>query len=174
MAFGGGVMMTRAHRQEALCRAYVQAIAAQAGLLCSKPEPDYGIDLALRSVELGSAERKDAGVQLDLQLRSTTRAAVSDADVRYDLDVRTYEYLRRTPPIPRILVLLVQPDDEEAWLTQSPEALLLRYCAYWMSLRGAEPTTASSSIRITIPRAQVFSVQAAQTLRSRLAGGELP
>src|SRR5262245_33589324 len=145
-------MMTRAHRQEALCRAYVQAVAAQAGLLCSRPEPDYGIDLALRSVEPTSEQRKDAGVQLDLQLRSTTRAAVSDTEVRYDLDVRTYEYLRRTPPVPRILVILVQPEDEDAWLSQSPDALLLRHCAYWASLRGAAPTTASSSVRVTIPR----------------------
>ena len=45
-------MMTREHRQEALSRAYVQTIAAQAGVLCSKPDPDYGIDLSLREVEV--------------------------------------------------------------------------------------------------------------------------
>jgi hypothetical protein len=31
-------MMTREHRQEALCRAYVRAIAAQMGLTVSEPE----------------------------------------------------------------------------------------------------------------------------------------
>jgi hypothetical protein len=35
-------MLPRNHRQEALSRAYVRAIAAQAGLLCSQPEPDFG------------------------------------------------------------------------------------------------------------------------------------
>ena len=41
-------MMTRNHRQESLCRAYVLAIAAQAGLTWSRPQEDYGIDLSLR------------------------------------------------------------------------------------------------------------------------------
>ena len=50
-------MMTQAHRQEALRRAYVQAIAAQAGLLWSKTEPDYGIDLSLRSIEVQENRR---------------------------------------------------------------------------------------------------------------------
>jgi hypothetical protein len=59
-------MMTRAHRQEALCRAYVQAIAAGAGLLASRPEPDYGIDLSLRSVGVHDKRRRDADVQIDL------------------------------------------------------------------------------------------------------------
>src|SRR5262245_56266180 len=117
-------MMTRGHRQEALCRAYVQAVAAHAGLLCSKPEPDYGIDLSLRSVESRGREYLDTGVQLDLQLRSTTRAAVDDTSVKYDLDVRTHEFLRAAPPIPRILVVLILPPDEERWLSQSPDELV--------------------------------------------------
>ena len=33
-------MLTKQHRQEALCRAYVRAIAAQAGLICSEPASD--------------------------------------------------------------------------------------------------------------------------------------
>ena len=83
-------MMTQGHRQEALCRAYVQAVAAQAGLLWGKTEPDYGVDLSLRSVGIQENRRRDVGVQIDLQLKSTTRAVVTDTEVRYDLDVQTY------------------------------------------------------------------------------------
>jgi hypothetical protein len=167
-------MMTQAHRQEGLCRAYVQAVAAQAGIGTCSHTPDYGIDLSLRTIQAKGAQREDAGVQLDLQLRSTTRANVSESEVKYDLDVRTYEFLRAERPVPRILVVLVLPEDEGQWLSQSPEELVIRHCAFWCSLRGATPTSASSSIRITIPRGQVFGVQAAQTLMSRLAQGELP
>jgi hypothetical protein len=171
---GGGSMMTQGHRQEALCRAYVQAVAALAGIGTCLHTPDYGIDLSLRSIEPKGAQREDAGVQLDLQLRSTTRANVSDTEVKYDLDVRTYEFLRAARPVPRILVVLVLPEDEGRWLSQSPEELVIRHCAYWCSLRGAAPTSASSSIRIALPRGQVFSVQAVQTLMSRLAQGDWP
>jgi hypothetical protein len=161
--------MTRNHRQEALCRAYVQAIAAQAGMLCSRPEPDYGIDLSLRSVRQRGSRRQDTRVQLDLQLRSTTQATVAENHLSYDLDARTYNYLREPSDIRCLLVLLVLPDDEARWLEQSLEQLILRDCAYWQSLRDAGPTTATSSVRITVPRSQVFSVQALQSMLGRPA-----
>jgi len=49
------------HRQEALCRAYVRAIAAQAGLICSEPEEDYGIDLCLRAIRGRGPRLADVG-----------------------------------------------------------------------------------------------------------------
>jgi Domain of unknown function (DUF4365) len=171
---GGRAVLTRNHQQEGLCRAYVQAVAALAGVGTTVPTPDYGIDLALRAIERFEQRHQDVGVQLDLQLRSTTRAHLFPGEVRYDIDVPTYESLRKTPPIPRILVLLVLPEEEDLWLCQSVEELVVRRCAYWTSLRGAEPVTATSSIRIVIPQSQVFSVQAVQTLMSRIAGGGLP
>jgi hypothetical protein len=159
-------------QREALSRAYVHAVAARAGVITSRPDPDLGIDLCLRAVRVDGQHYKDAGVQIDLQLRSTTRALVSETEVRYDLDVRTYDFLRE-PPVgcPRLLVVLVLPEDEALWLSQSVEELVLRDCAYWRSLLGAAPTTATSSIRNTLERSQVFSVPAVQTLMGRLLQG---
>jgi Domain of unknown function (DUF4365) len=152
-------MMTQAHRQEALCRAYVQSVAAQAGLLWSKTEPDYGVDLSLRSVSIQENRRRDVGVQIDLQLKSTTRAVVTDTEVRYDLDVQTYNDLRDdNGRCPRLLVVLIMPAEEARWLSQTPEELTLRHCAYWISLKGYPPTTAASTIRIAIPLTNIFSV----------------
>ncbi|SRR6266511_4163874 len=163
-------MLPRNQRQEALSRAYVHAIAAQSGVVSSKPEPDFGIDLSLRFVAEVQNRHRDAGTQLDLQLKSTTRASVTDVAVKYDLEVDTYNDLRNdTCPIPRLLVVLVLPEDEAEWLTQSAEALTLRHCAYWMSLRGYPPTTATSTIRVTIPLANRFSVEAVQRLMQRVA-----
>jgi hypothetical protein len=166
-------MMTRNHRQEALCRAYIQAVAARAGVGTSSHGFDYGVDMSLRAIQQHDNLFQDARVQLDLQLRSTTRANVTDTQVSYDLDARTYEYLRQRLPIPCILVLLILPEDEEQWLSQSVEELIVRHCAYWISLEGAEPTTATSSIRITIPRTQV-SVEAVRAIMDRLVQGEEP
>jgi len=163
-------MMTRGHRQEALCRAYVQAIAAQAGVLCSRPEPDYGIDLLLRAVDVRDRSHTDSSVQLDLQLKSTTRANVTEAAVTYDLDVDTYDYLRAaTRGCPRILVVLVMPASEEEWLAQSPHELGLRHCAYWLSLEGYPATAATRTIRVAIPLTNVFSVEALRTLLQQAA-----
>lgn len=82
-------MMTREHRQEALCRAYVQAVAALAGVGSSKPEPDYGIDLLLREIAILEGNYQDTSVQIDLQLRATTRASMTETALVYDLDVNT-------------------------------------------------------------------------------------
>lgn len=154
-------MMTREHRQEALCRAYVQAIAAQAGVTWGKPDSDYGIDVSLRLVSPVEGRRRDVGTQIDLQLRSTTRASMSETEVIYDLDVDTYNDLRDADrPILFFLLLFVMPQDEALWLSQAPEQLCLRHCVYWASLRALPPTTATSSIRVKIPRTNIFSVEA--------------
>jgi hypothetical protein len=42
------------------------------------------------------------------------------------------------------------------------------------SLRGTEPTTAQTTVRILIPRANVFSIQSLQALMDRARGGEMP
>ena len=68
--------------------------------------------------------------------------------------------------------MLVLPEEEADWVSQSVDELILRRCAYWFSLRGSEPTTATSSRRLFIPREQVFSVQALQDLLRRLTEGE--
>jgi hypothetical protein len=168
-------MLPRNLRQEALSRAYVRAVAARAGIICGSTENDLGFDLFLRSVEIHGQQLWDGGPQLDVQLKSTSRADVRETVVVYDLEVRAYNILRQeNASRPRILVVLILPEDESEWTSQTEEALILRRCAYWMSLRGAGPTTAQASVRILIPRANVFSVQALQTLMDRARGSEMP
>lgn len=158
-------MMTRNHRQEALCRSYVLAIAAQAGVIWSKPDCDYGIDLSLRLVSAQENRQRDVGTQLDLQLKSTTRAIVTETEVTYDLEIDAYNDLRNvTRPCPVILVLLVMPADEALWLSQTTEQLVVRHCVYWISLKGRPPISATRTTRIAIPRTNVFSVEALTTL----------
>lgn len=161
-------MMTREHRQEALCRAYVQAVGALAGMGTSRPEPDYGIDLLLREIAIVDGQHQDTSVQIDLQLRATTRANMTENALTYDLDVNTYNKLRVfSAGSPRILIVLVLPEAESEWLSQSPDQLAIRQCAYWLSLEGAPSSTASRSVRVTIPLENVFSPESVRTLLQR-------
>jgi hypothetical protein len=168
-------MLPRNQRQEALSRAYIRAVAAQAGVICGEPEHDFGIDLCLRAVRRRGQRYTDVSGQLDLQVKSTTRADVGATHVAYDLDVKNYDDLREGGDnCPRLLVVLVLPDDETQWLSQSPEELTLRHCAYWLSLEGQQATTATRTIRIAIPRSNVFSVEAVQALLAGLREGRKP
>lgn len=167
-------MLPTNQRQEALSRAYVRAVAAQAGAICIDASPDFGIDMLLREVEQRDQSYRDTGPQFDLQLKSTTRAEVRDTEVIYDLEVRAYDLLRTARERPRLLILLVLPEDEAQWLSQSAEQLILRRCAYWLSLAGAEPTTNQATVRVSIPRASVFSVEAIRALIEAAKEGNLP
>ena len=163
-------MLTRNHRQEALSRAYVQAIAARCGLACNFTRGfDYGIDLTLREIRRRNRRYVESGFQLDVQAKSTTNSVWTETHMLYDLDVKNYDDLRDVEVgCPRILVLLVMPDDEFQWTSQTEESLLLRHCAYWFSLRGQGPTTNRRTVRLAVPRANLFSIEGVLRLMERV------
>jgi hypothetical protein len=168
-------VITRNHRQESLSRAYVQAIAARAGVVCSVPDLDYGIDLTLRAVDEANGF-VDAGVLLDLQLKATTNADTSDpATIGYDLRVSDYDKLRRpNVPVPHILIVLELPTDETAWVTQTVDELILRRAAFWISLRSRAATSVTTTTRIRIPRTNVFTASTVSDLLARIRAGGVP
>jgi hypothetical protein len=140
----------------------------------SIPQPDYGIDLSLHDIENYGAWRGESGYRLDIQAKATTLANVDPTQVRYDLRVKDYELLRdEAAGGPRLLVVLVLPREEAQWLAQSEEELLLRHCAYWSSLKGLGPTTNRKTVRVLLPRVNVFSVEALLDLMRRYKVGEL-
>jgi len=165
-------LLTRNHRQEALSRAYVLAIAARCGMSASVSNPDYGIDLTLNDIAVSGDHRAESGYKLDIQAKSATLASLSRENVRYDLDVRSYETLRHPNVGSPRLLFLVLPEDEKDWSVQTEDQLILRRCAYWLSLRGRPATTNRRSIRLAIPRANVFSIEALQRLMARIKAGE--
>jgi hypothetical protein len=166
-------VLTRNHRQEALSRAFVQAVAACAGVGVRYPLQDYGIDLSLHPIAARGRRYVEVGIALDVQIKSTTRAVIDEETVVYDLEKKAYDDLR----VPdaranRILVLVVLPGDDAAWTSQTEDALTIYGKAYWISLRGAPPSSARKSVRIRIPRMNAFSAWDLRNLFGRLKQGE--
>ncbi len=167
-------MLTRNHRQEGLCHGYVATIAARCGMSWSNPRPDYGIDLTLNDIGLVGDYRAETGYKIDVQGKSVTLGRLTGIDLKYDLEKRAYDLLRETAVgTPRILVVLVLPRVESRWTAQTERELIVRHCAYWTSLRGAPPRPNRRSVRVLIPRANVFSVRALRGLMRRVKAGEL-
>jgi Domain of unknown function (DUF4365) len=167
-------VLPRNHRQEALSRAYVEIIAAQCGMVCEFPQGrDYGIDLTLREIQRRRHRYGKSGFSLDVQAKSTAGRNFSGPDLLFDLPVKNYDDLRQIGVgCPRILVVLVVPDAVNQWTTQTEDRLTLRYCAYWLSLLGWAPTPNRRTVRVAVPRANIFSAKALPRLMERVKRGE--
>jgi hypothetical protein len=153
----------------------MQAIAARCGMSSSLPSPDYGIDVTLNDIEISGRRRYESGYKIDVQAKSMFMHGrrVAGEHFRFDLHRRAFDLLRHpTPGSPRILVVLVLPRDEAQWTLQTENGLTLHHCAYWLSLKGRGPTPNRRSVRLLIPRTNVFSVEALAALMSRYKAGE--
>ena len=95
--------------------------------------------------------------RVDFQLKSATDYEFRGTDIIYDLRVEDYNRLIQDRDIPRVLILFVMPGDEAEWLAQSPAELCLRRCAYWKSLMGENFSSNRSTVRVSVPQANVFN-----------------
>jgi hypothetical protein len=166
-------VITEAHRKELLSRAYVEVVTALCGMAWSRPEPDYGVDLILHRVGTIEGRRVQTGYPLEIQLKSTVCAEARDEEIRYDLEADAYGKLAASNVgSERILVLLVLLRGEENWTSITEAGLLLRGCAYWISLKGRPAGEQKRSVRIAIPRQNVFSPEALKEIMRRVEMGE--
>ena len=151
---------------------YVRAIAAVAGYSLYRPEIDND------SVDLGILSRGGTGKifspRLELQLKCTARDVLENNSIKYPLIIKNYHDLRINSLVPRILVVVLVPEKITDWIKQTEDELCLRYCAYWVSLRGMPDTTNTTNVTIEIPRSNQFTPNALQTIIQRISFGDLP
>lgn len=154
-------------RKEGLSRAYVQAVAAAAGYTLAEQNLDRdGVDVQVRA---GGTMRPS----LDMQLKATVRLVQDGAHWQFPLSRRNYDLLRKPTMVPRVLVVLDLPQDEECWLSTSAQELVLRRCAYWVALTGAPESRNKYSITVPIPTANRLDVQALRNLMDLARNGAL-
>jgi len=142
--------------------AYVHAVASRLGCACQKSErqtDNMGVDLTLRfKGDFGQPIGYRSPV-LDIQVKSTAVPLANDSQGRgivFDgISQSVYDDFRdENRVVPAILVLFALPENPDDWLYLDEDQLLLKRCAYWVSLRGAT----GNMKRIFIPRTQLFCV----------------
>jgi hypothetical protein len=169
--------LTREHRQEDLSFAYISAVVANAGYNCSPPQRhDYGIDIEIGCVEKFRKRMRDTGHRLHIQAKASHNFTISgDGNcIIYDLKADTYNDLILKHGNPVILVLYCMPSDEDGWLSVYEECTTLRHCGYWISLRGMPASTNKTTIRIEIPKEQMFTDKSLKDIMDRIKGGRCP
>ena len=154
-------------RKEGLSRAYVQAVAAAAGYTLAEQDFDRdGVDLQVRA---GGMMRPS----LDMQLKATVRLVQDGATWRFPLPKRNYDLLRERTMVPRVLVVLDLPPEEERWLSASDEELVMRRCAYWVGITGAPESGNERTVTVSIPTRNRLDVPALKDLMDRARRGSL-
>jgi hypothetical protein len=166
--------MDIAQRQEQFSLAYLRAVAAVAGFTVYKPEVDDD------SIDIGVAGRGADGStrspRVELQVKCTSQQGMLTPEhLAFPLLLKNYNDLRpENVLVPRILLVVVVPENLDEWLIQTEEHLAMRRCGYWVSLRGMGETTNTTSVTVHLPRSQVFTVVELQEIMQRIQTGGLP
>ena len=158
--------MTPNWQMEQLSLAYIRTVAAKAGFQVTRPELDIDSVDGVLMAEFGRRPR------MDFQAKSTTRNVLRDEALHFPLPLKNYNDLRADTRTPRILIVLLMPDDDARRVAQSEEELCLRHCAYWLSLEDHPATANTSNITVQIPTANIFSVDQLITLMGKADRGE--
>ena len=97
-----------------------------------------------------------------------------DGFLPFRLGIKNYDDLRVATQTPRVLVVLDLPRDESHWMTVTPEQLVLRRCAYWLSLQqGHDEVTGQETVTVRIPERNLFDVETLRMLMERSRRGEI-
>lgn len=163
-----------------LSYAYLHAVAAHAGASCSasgRHLDNAGVDATLTGWGPfpGGGYRQE--VNINIQLKATVKApTIVGSSFSYSLDgIQRYNDLRTDAvALPRILVVLFLPHAREEWITHEDNGLSLHRCAYWVSLRGAQPSTNKTAQTVYLPTCQRFDVAGLSTLMGAISRCEIP
>ncbi len=167
-------------QQEEFSIAYVHAIAATAGFGVEYTRVDIdSVDLVIKQYGDSQLESYPFYDVLNVQLKCTSQQQFFKNDhIAYPLKIKNYNDLRRQTANPYILIVVHVPEDSQDWLRHSEKELVLRYCAYWVSLKDkpAVPATGSKDQTITvhIPLKNQLTVTELQRIIILLAKGEKP
>lgn len=156
-------------QKERFSAAFVEAIASAAGLTVSEPTPD------IESIDFTLGRPDAASARLDLQLKCSAATDADEEAIPFSIPVKNYDELRtENSMVPRILVAVLVPEASDQWLEMNDARMLLRHCAYWMSLEGREAVDNEHNTTVKIPVSQQFTVEAAHELLDVIEAGGRP
>ena len=153
--------------EEALSVIYASAVASSAGYVVAYRHFDRdSIDL---TIEAGNKFRP----KLDLQLKASIGVDDSADEMIYFCKKKNYDDLRVPTQVPRILVVLRLPKDATRWLDIGKDELVLRHCAYWLSLHGYPESENATGKTVYIPTANRFDAAGLKALMEQSRSGKI-
>lgn len=172
-------MLTSQNIEAELSYAYLHAVASKAGFSCeyrNRHLDGAGVDATI--AEDGRQLADDSTLTsfaMDVQLKATYQELPQEnGRFSFVLAVALYDKLRSAKvEAARVLVVLRLPPNADEWLQISEDALVAKRCAYWVSLRGADPSENKEAQTVHIPRQNVLSPVGLIDLMARLSKREV-
>ncbi len=156
-------------RMEDLSLAYIRAVVAQAGFIVDPITSDW----ESRDGTIHATGGKRPKIDFQAKCHGTDPLPPGEASFPFDLPLKNYDELRNPDLIfPHLLFVILVPRAAAERVSVTEEALVLRRCGYWLSLRGLPDTSNSQTCRVHIPRANVLNVAGLTGLMTRLDRGE--
>lgn len=170
--------MTPQDIEAELSYAYLHAIAAKAGVGCqvaARALDNNGIDANIHLTKNFGDDAVLTDITVNIQLKATSQKSEERDGKRsyYLQSVDRYNVLRAESVLPpKLLVVLFLPKDPIEWLQHTPDQLIIKQCAYWVSLMGAPETDNKTGQTVYLPEAQIFSPDGLLALFGRIARQE--
>ncbi|MEQ1637327.1 MAG: DUF4365 domain-containing protein [Methylococcales bacterium] len=145
-----------------LSYAYLHAVASAKGINCqplNRHADNRCRDALLTCYEHFEGSYKEE-IDLKVQLKATIHEpSNSESHLSYFFKgLNQYDFLRQeTKGQYRLLIVLFLPSNKEEWLNVSPDQLILKNCAYWVSLRGAGASENLTGTTVYLPKKQTLT-----------------
>jgi hypothetical protein len=98
---------------------------------------------------------------------------LDESGLSHRLNRKNYDDLRTTDVlVPRLLMVVVVPNEIGGWLSQSDDGAMIKYCTYWTSLRGL-PNTTQETISVLIPQVNRVTPEGLNELMQKIALGDV-
>jgi len=165
--------MYETNKKEEFSRAYICAIAAQLGYNSGDFRvDDDSVDIMFKAKYDGRTS-KIRNPHIHFQLKSTITPFSEDGCLHYPLKIKNYNDLRGDNRAnPSYLVVLCVPEDENNWIEIKPEEMLLRYSAYWFSLKDKPAVKNAKSVTVKIPKLQKLDKTTFKMLMDKASEGK--
>jgi Domain of unknown function (DUF4365) len=165
--------VTANEQKQQMSVAYVHAIAARAGYACQVKAPDEeSVDVLISGSGRVHKTSIVGSPRLEIQLKASASLRLKADHVSFPLPRKNYEDLRAKSLVPKVLVVLMLPEDPGEWLDVDEERMIVKRSAYWASLAGEPERSNTTSVSVRLPRSQRFTVDQLQELMKRVSREE--
>lgn len=159
-------MLTRNQIEAELSLAYLLAVATVETFSVDVPHIDSdSVDAVISGkgkIDPSSLKRSP---RIEVQLKATTNGNPnSNGDIPLDLTLKNYNDLREDAILPRLLILLVLPEQKADWLIHHREKLILQKCCYFLNLKGYPPSVNGFYHRVYVPTSNMLTPAMLKTL----------